>query len=152
MANNPYVNKVQLANGRTLIDLTSDTVSAAKMLYGYTAHDASGAAVTGTIQDMAGQTVTPTRSAQTIATNGKHMTGDIVVAAIPNTYYTAEEALELLFPVGSIYISTSSSAPAFGGTWREVLVKQTLAQFKTGERDCVSGENSGNIHYWQRLT
>ena len=152
MANNPYVNKVTLANGQTLIDLTADTVAADKMLYGYTAHNKAGAAVTGTIQDMAGQTVTPTRSAQTIATSGKHMTGNIVVAAIPDTYYTAEEALELLFPVGSIYMSTSSSAPTFGGAWREVLVKQTLAQFKTGERDVFSGENTGNVHYWQRLT
>ena len=49
MANNPYVNKVDLADGTTLIDLTSDTVESGKMLYGYTAHDASGAAITGSI-------------------------------------------------------------------------------------------------------
>ena len=49
MANNPYVNKVELADGTTLIDLTSDTVEAGKMLSGYTAHDKSGATVTGSI-------------------------------------------------------------------------------------------------------
>ena len=49
MASNPYVNKVELANGTTLIDLTSDTVAADKMVSGYTAHDASGASVTGSI-------------------------------------------------------------------------------------------------------
>ena len=49
MASNPYVNKVQLANGTTLIDLTSDTVEAGKMLSGYTAHDKSGAQVSGSI-------------------------------------------------------------------------------------------------------
>lgn len=50
MAGNPYVNKV-VYDGDTLIDLTEDTVAADKLLAGYTAHDASGAAVTGTIAD-----------------------------------------------------------------------------------------------------
>jgi len=47
MANNPYVNKVQFGN-TTLIDLTSDTVTADKLLQGYTAHDRTGALITGT--------------------------------------------------------------------------------------------------------
>ena len=50
MANNPYVNKVQFGN-ETLIDLTQDTITADKLLYGYTAHDASGALITGTLTD-----------------------------------------------------------------------------------------------------
>lgn len=51
MANNPYVNKVQLADGTSLIDLTSDTVTADKLMQGYTAHDASGTIITGTAMD-----------------------------------------------------------------------------------------------------
>lgn len=47
MASNPNVNKVIYGNS-TLIDLTSDTVTADKVLSGYTAHDASGASITGT--------------------------------------------------------------------------------------------------------
>lgn len=47
MANNPYVNKVQYGN-EVLIDLTQDTITANKILVGYTAHDASGAPITGT--------------------------------------------------------------------------------------------------------
>lgn len=46
MASNPYVNKVIFGNG-VLIDLTSDTVTAADILSGKTAHDKSGAAITG---------------------------------------------------------------------------------------------------------
>lgn len=42
-----YVSKVALANGTILIDLTSDTVDAAHLLSGYTAHGANGAPVTG---------------------------------------------------------------------------------------------------------
>jgi len=44
---NQYVNKV-VYGGNTLIDLTSDTVTAAAMLSGYKAHDKSGAPIVGT--------------------------------------------------------------------------------------------------------
>lgn len=47
MANNQYVNKV-VYDGNVLIDLTSDTVAAQYLLRNYTAHDKSGALVTGT--------------------------------------------------------------------------------------------------------
>lgn len=40
------VNKV-IFNNTTLLDLTADTVAASNLLNGYTAHDASGAAITG---------------------------------------------------------------------------------------------------------
>lgn len=43
-----YNSKVVLADGTVLIDLTSDTVDAAHLLTGYTAHGADGAPVTGT--------------------------------------------------------------------------------------------------------
>ena len=49
MANNHYVNKVQLANGTTVMDLTGDTLtSPAQLLYGVTAHSKTGAPITGT--------------------------------------------------------------------------------------------------------
>ena len=47
MANNPYVNKVVFGSA-TLVDLTSDTVTADKLMQGYTAHDRTGALITGT--------------------------------------------------------------------------------------------------------
>lgn len=45
---NEYVSKVVLSNGTTLIDLTGDTITAADLLTGVTAHDKSGAPITGT--------------------------------------------------------------------------------------------------------
>lgn len=45
---NQYNNKVVLASGEVLIDLTGDTVDAAHVLDGYTFHDKSGAPATGT--------------------------------------------------------------------------------------------------------
>lgn len=46
MAVNQYINKVVFGNN-TLIDLTADTITAADLASGVTAHDASGAPITG---------------------------------------------------------------------------------------------------------
>ena len=43
----PNINKIQYGN-QVLLDLTQDTVEAGKMMNGVTAHDASGATITGT--------------------------------------------------------------------------------------------------------
>lgn len=45
---NQHVNKVQFGSN-VLIDLTSDTVDAAHLATGYTAHSASGAPITGAL-------------------------------------------------------------------------------------------------------
>lgn len=47
MANNQNINKVVFGN-QTLIDLTADTITPADLQNGVTAHDASGAIITGT--------------------------------------------------------------------------------------------------------
>jgi len=44
---NAYNSKVVLADGTVLMDLTADTVDAAHLLSGYTAHGANGAPITG---------------------------------------------------------------------------------------------------------
>lgn len=44
---NQYKNKIIYGN-QTLIDLTQDTITADKLLAGYTAHDVTGATITGT--------------------------------------------------------------------------------------------------------
>ena len=49
MADNPYINKVQLGDGTVLMDLTEDTITSEHMLAGTTAHLSSGASATGTI-------------------------------------------------------------------------------------------------------
>lgn len=48
MASNPYSNVV-VVNGSIVMDLRSDTVDAAHLASNYTAHDASGATITGAL-------------------------------------------------------------------------------------------------------
>jgi len=46
---NPYVNKVQTADGTVIMDISSDTVTPNKVLNGETFHDRSGAPQTGSV-------------------------------------------------------------------------------------------------------
>lgn len=69
------VNKVEI-NGVVKLDLTSDTVTAAQLAQGVTAHDASGEIITGTmtapqlqiaVTTSAGATVTATKGSKTVS-------------------------------------------------------------------------------------
>ena len=69
------VNKVEI-NGEVKLDLTADTVTAAKLAQGETAHDASGELITGTmtapqlqivVTTSAGATVTATKGSKTVS-------------------------------------------------------------------------------------
>lgn len=81
MASNPYVNKVELADGTVKLDLTGDTVEAGKMLSGTKAHDKSGAPVTGTIASKAAATYNASTSDQSIAA-GQYLSGKQTIRKI----------------------------------------------------------------------
>ena len=61
-----------------------------------------------------------------------------------------------LFPVGAIYVSTSSSAPTFGGstwTWQEIMIPTTWGDLEDGSRSYrakETGDTTGTLHFWLR--
>lgn len=95
---NQYVNKVDV-NGQTIIDLTADTVTAASMAAGTTAHNASGAQITGSMPE------------STVLVDGSLNTGQTIV---PRTYareITLTEGYEAGRTIG-IYPVTQSGLEA----------------------------------------
>ena len=77
----------------TAVDLSNDTVDAAHLATGYTAHDCTGTAITGTYSGGGGtinnqnKTVTPTESQQQVtADSGYTGLGTVTVNAISSSY------------------------------------------------------------------
>lgn len=81
---NEYVSKVGLSDGTILIDLTGDTVTAATLLSGQTAHGANGAPITGSCtydSDTTGDTAT---IAEVLATKTFHARGAALTGTMAN--------------------------------------------------------------------
>ena len=83
MASNEYINKV-IYGGNTLIDLTSDTVTADKILSGYTAHAASGATITGSCTFDANTSDATAAVAEVLTTKTFYKNGNKLTGTMPN--------------------------------------------------------------------
>lgn len=108
MANNPYVNKVQLADGTSLIDISDTTATADKILSGYTAYGADGSKLTGTAtggggsvtQDQDGFIVLP-------STGGGSTPSGLVYEA--GTWTPSEDVASYVIP----FVNTHTEPPFF---------------------------------------
>lgn len=83
MANNQYVNKV-IYGGNTLIDLTGDTVETDKLLSGYTAHDRSGAPITGSCTYDADTTDADATAGEILLNKTAYVSGSKLTGTMPN--------------------------------------------------------------------
>lgn len=81
---NEYVSKVVLSNGTTLIDLTADTVTPESMLTGTTAHDKSGAKITGTCTYDSDTSDDTAAASEILATKTAHARGTKLTGTMPN--------------------------------------------------------------------
>lgn len=83
MANNKYANKF-VYHGETKFDLTADTVEPSKVLEGYTAHDKSGAPITGTCTFDSDTSDDTAAVAEILAGKTAHARGTQLEGTMPN--------------------------------------------------------------------
>lgn len=83
MANNQYVNKL-VWFGETKFDTSADTITADKLLEGYTAHDKSGAPITGTCTFDSDTSEDTAAVAEILAGKTAHARGTQLTGTMPN--------------------------------------------------------------------
>lgn len=83
MATNQYINKV-IVNGTTKIDLSSDTIDASKLLKDITAHDKSGAPITGTCTYDSDTSEDTAAVAEILNGQTAHARGTLLTGTMPN--------------------------------------------------------------------
>ena len=81
---NEHVNKVVLQSGETLIDLTGDSVTPEKLAKGVTAHDKSGAVITGTSTYDADTQDATAGAAEILSGKTAYVTGKKVTGTMTN--------------------------------------------------------------------
>lgn len=139
-----YVSKV-VYGGKTLIDLTADTVTADKVLSGYTTHGKDGAAITGTCTydaDTGDATaaVAEILTGKTAYVNGVKLTGTMKNnGAVTGTITT--KAGEYTIPIGyhdgsgKVSISSTEQAKIIAGNIRSGVTILGVTGTMSGSED-----------------
>ena len=143
---NQYKSKI-IFNGDVLIDLTADTITAADLASGKTAHDKSGAPITGTNtydSDTSDDTAT---ASEILATKTAHARGTTLTGTMPNngavtgtiTVVDGEYTIPVGYHDGSGKVSISS-------TEQSKLIAENIRQGVTilGVEGTMSGSEDVN--------
>ena len=138
-----YNSKVVLSTGEVLIDLTADTVAAALLLSGYTAHGADGAPITGSCTYDADTSDANALAAEILATktayvNGVKVTGSMtnrgavagVISTVDGTYTVPQGYHD---GSGTVEISSTEQAKIIAGNIKSGVEILGVTGTYTGE-------------------
>ena len=135
---NAHVNKVVYGSS-TLIDLTADTVTPATLMQGYTAHDASGAAIVGTASGggTGGNVWQDAQGYVHLDDEGGGSSVDVEPLSVTaNGTYTA--------PSGTAYSPVTVAVPSSGESWswlgKNPVLVHTFEKERTSFRDLGLGD------------
>lgn len=141
-----HVNKV-IYDGNVLIDLTQDTVIADKLSSGYTAHDKSGAVITGTNTFDADTSDATATKAEILATKSAYVNGQKLTGTMTNngavTGTISAKAQEYTIPQG---FHDGSGKVSIASTEQAKLIPENIRQGVTvlGVEGTMSG--SEDVH------
>ena len=155
------INKV-IYDGNVLIDLTSDTVVANKLLYGFTAHSADGEIITGTCTfdadtSDATATVAEVLSGKTFYKNGQKLTGTMTnrgavtgtistvagVYTIPQGYHDGS---------GTVSIDSTEQSKIIAGNIKSGVIILGVTGTYTGEAISAQSKNATPTSSQQTIT
>lgn len=156
------INKVQYGN-TTLIDLTSDTVTADKLMQGYTAHDRTGALIQGTAtggghltQDQDGFLVIPPDGSGGGGGSSDFSTAEVTISVVGDSWIGARFGDEIAYPAGQgteafsgAYMVLSSSPVVSVLTYQSEATIYSMRIYNSSGTGVLSGTYSttGGITY-----
>lgn len=141
---NQYKSKV-IFNGDVLIDLTADTITAADLASGKTAHDKSGAPITGTNTYDSNTSNDTATASEILATKTAHARGTALTGTMPNngavTGTISTVSGEYTVPQGyhdgsgKVSISSTEQAKLIAGNIRQGVTILGVEGTMSGQED-----------------
>lgn len=143
-----YNSKIVLASGEVLIDLTADTVDAAHLLDGYTAHGKNGAPVTGTCTYDSDTSADTATASEILSTKTAHARGSNITGTMPNNGGVAgsisTKAQEYTIPQGyhdgsgKVSIAATEQAKIIAANIRQGITILGVEGNMSGQEDVVA--------------
>lgn len=158
---NQYNNKVVLADGTVLIDLTGDTIAAATALYGATFHDKSGATVTGTCTYDSDTSDDTAAVGEILVGKTAHARGSMLTGTMPNvgaqTGTISTKAQEVTIRQGyhdgsgKVSIAADEQAKIVANNIREGITILGVEGTMSGSEDVVAQARTATPKFTQQV-